>query len=129
MKFKWKNDLPFISIELVVAGSTIELGHALIDTGAASLLFNIDKIFENGITIEDTDTICKMVGIGGIEHVIQRKINCIFIANTNILNPTVQFGDMDYGFEIDGIIGSDILREMPAVIDFDDNSIIAKKLN
>jgi hypothetical protein len=101
----------------------------LIDTGAASLLFNIDKIFENGITIEDTDTICKMVGIGGIEHVIQRKINSIFIANTNILNPTVQFGDMDYGFEIDGIIGSDILREMPAVIDFDDNSIIAKKLN
>ena len=51
MKFKWENDLPFISITLVIADSTIELSHALIDTGAASSLFNIDKVFENGMKL------------------------------------------------------------------------------
>jgi predicted aspartyl protease len=127
MKFKWENDLPFISVKLVISGSTIELNHALIDTGAASSLFNVDKVFKNGITIKDTDTICKMVGIGGTEHVIQRKISSVLIANTNVAAPTVQFGSMDYGFDIDGIIGSDILREMSAVIDFDEDSIISKK--
>jgi hypothetical protein len=126
MKIKWQSGLPFMSVSLVVEGATVQIDNALIDTGAASSLFNIEKIFEHGFTIQDTDIVCEMVGIGGSEHVIQRKISSILVANRQVENPTVQFGKMDYGFSIDGIVGSDILRELSAVIDFDKDTITAQ---
>ena len=128
MTFQWQNGLPFMSVQLLIGDSSvIVLHHVLIDTGAASSLFSIDKVFENGIVIEDSDVICKMVGIGGREHVIQRSINEISFADISVTNPTVQFGEMDYGFVIDGIIGADILRQIGAVINFTDNTIITGK--
>lgn len=112
-----------MSVQLVVDGTTIKFDNALIDTGAASSLFNIEKVFEHGFTIQDTDIICEMVGIGGSEQVIQRSIDSILVANRLVDSPAIQFGKMDYGFEIDGIVGSDVLREISVVIDFDKNTV------
>lgn len=123
MKFKWYKGLPFVAIKLDVEGVEIEFGNALIDTGSASSLFNIDKLLDNGLGVKQTDIIVEMVGIGGTEHVFQREINAVQIAMCHIANPIVQFGEMDYGFEIDGIIGSDLLSKISAVIDFGCDSI------
>ena len=64
-----------------------------------------------------------MVGIGGTESVFQRKINKIKIADISVASPIVQFGTMNYGFEIDGIVGSDILSQARAIIDYDQEAI------
>ncbi|MFT4925090.1 MAG: hypothetical protein ACI8WB_001180 [Phenylobacterium sp.] len=86
-------------------------------------MFSIDELLDNGLGAKQTDIIVEMVGIGGTEHVFQREINAVQIAASHIANPVVQFGEMDYGFEIDGIIGSDLLSTISAVIDFGCNSI------
>ena len=124
MKIKWQNGLPFMSVKIEVEGSVIQFNNTLIDTGAASSLFSIEKVFEHGFTIQDTDIVCEMVGIGGSEYVIQRSISGLMVANHQVENPTVQFGKMDYGFAIEGIIGSDILRGLSAVIDFNKDLVI-----
>ena len=123
MKFKWYKGLPFIAINLNVEGVDIAFENALIDTGAASSLFNIDKLLDNGLSMKETDIIVEMVGIGGTEHVFQREIGSVRVAKCDITKPTVQFGEMDYGFQIDGIIGSDLLSKISAVIDFGCDSI------
>ena len=126
MKFKWYKGLPFIAITLDVEGVEIEFDNALIDTGSSSSLFNIDKLLDKGLGAMQTDIIVEMVGIGGTEHVFQREINAVKIAMCHIANPTVQFGEMDYGFEIDGIIGADLLSQICAVIDFGCDSLTVK---
>lgn len=124
MNIKWKNHLPIISLTIETDDGTMSLENVLIDTGAASSLFNVDHIFENGMSITPNDTICKMIGIGGAEFVIQRQINSITLAGNKITNPTVQFGEMDYGFELDGILGVDILKQMSTLIDFGTDTLI-----
>lgn len=125
MKFEWRSGLPFITIIIEVKDKQKTLDKVLVDTGAASSLFNIDSVFEQGVDFEPEDTICKMVGIGGTEYVIQREIESVSIDNAKVDKPKVQFGEMDYGFPIDGIIGADILKRVNAIIDFELDSISA----
>ena len=65
----------------------------------------------------------QMVGIGSIEHAFQREIDSVRIVKRDIPKPIVQFGEMDYGFEIDGIVGSYLRSNISAVIDFGSDSI------
>ncbi|NQZ05545.1 MAG: hypothetical protein HRT35_00150 [Algicola sp.] len=123
MTFIWHKGLPYISVVLNIGGVEIAFSNVLIDSGAASSLFNIEKLFENGLGVDKNDIICEMIGIGGTEYVIQRQIHSAQIAQSTVVKPTVQFGEMDYGFDIEGLIGADILRDMGAVIDFRRNTI------
>ena len=127
MKFRWQKGLPFITAKLTVEGKVIEIHNALVDSGAASSLFSIENFLNAGLTINSHDIIVEMVGIGGTESVFQRKINEIKIANISVGSPIVQFGTMNYGFEIDGIIGSDILSQARAIIDYDQEAVFFKR--
>ena len=84
MTITWNNGLPFISIEITTSSHTLNLKNVLLDTGAASFIFNVDKIFEQGMTIEQSDTICKMVGIGGAD--ILKSMSAIINFGENTLH-------------------------------------------
>lgn len=118
MKFKWIDGLPFVSAALTVENQQLQFNNVLIDTGAASSVFCTDKLFEFGLGLQPTDIVLEMAGIGGSERVFQRTVNSIQFGEILVNNPTVQFGEMDYGFDIDGIIGVDILVAAPVLIDF-----------
>ena len=103
------------------------LDDVLLDTGSGGTVFKMDKVEEIGITIEEDDIIETISGIGGSEFVYKKFMDSINMSDLNLDNFKVEIGVMDYGFEINGIIGIDFLKSVRAVIDLD--KMIVKKPN
>jgi predicted aspartyl protease len=119
VKLQLKYGLPFYSIKLIYKGNEIILEDVLIDTGSGGTVFKMDKVEKVGITIEDDDTIETISGIGGSEFVYKKYVDLISIGDLILCNFKVEIGVMDYGFDINGIIGMDFLKSVGAVIDLD----------
>lgn len=56
-------------------------------------------------------------GVGGIEYVYTKNFDAIYFDGVCIENFQVEIGNMEYGLEIDGIIGFDFIRMAGLVID------------
>ncbi|KIL07474.1 hypothetical protein SR42_14225 [Clostridium botulinum] len=89
----------------------------------------MDKVEEIGVVIEEDDTIETIEGVGGIEFVYKKNIDELIIGDIRVGNFKVEIGVMDYGFDIDGIIGIDFLKKINALIDLDKMEIQARKSN
>ena len=77
------------------------------------------KIEEVDITIDMNDSIETIHGVGGSEFVYKKVIDQINLGNLYNRDVKVEIGIMDYGFEIDGIIGIDFLKQIGAIIDLE----------
>lgn len=119
VKLDYKYGLPFCQVTLIYKGKSMSLDNVLIDTGSAGSVFKMDKVDELGITIEDDDTIDTISGVGGVEFVYNKNISGISIGDLDVRDFTIEVGVMDYGFEINGIIGMDFMRGVGAIIDLD----------
>ncbi|OEF95968.1 retropepsin-like aspartic protease [Desulfuribacillus alkaliarsenatis] len=93
--------------------------NVLIDTGSASTIFKLDTVEEIGLIAEADDTVGTISGVGGSEYVFLKKIDSIELNGLQIKDFTVDIGVMDYGIEIDGIIGTDFLMKVRGVVDLD----------
>ena len=51
------------------------------------------------------------------EHVFTRRVDRFAIGDRGDDAFEIEFGEVDYGFDIDGILGMDFLRAAGAVID------------
>ncbi|KOM88904.1 hypothetical protein ADT22_11770 [Clostridium botulinum] len=89
----------------------------------------MDKVEEIGVVIEEDDTIETIEGVGGIEFVYKKNIDELIIGDIRVGNFKVEIGVMDYGFDIDGIIGIDFLKKINALIDLDKMEIQVRKSN
>lgn len=114
-----KYGLPFCSVKLIYKEKEMLIEDVLLDTGSGGTVFKMDKVEEIGITIEDEDTIETISGIGGSEFVYKKEVDVIKIGELGIKNFRVEIGVMDYGFNINGILGMDFLESIGAVIDLD----------
>lgn len=110
--------LPFIEATVTFRGQILKLENILIDTGSAGTIFNVNKLEEIGVKPEANDVTQTIQGVGGIEFVYTKNIDQIAITeDINITNFLIELGSMDYGLEIDGIIGYDFMKEAGLVID------------
>lgn len=123
VKLDFKYGLLFCEITIFYKGKSMILDNVLIDTGSGGTVFKMDKVDELGVTIEKDDTIETISGVGGVEFVYKKTVDRINLGNLAIGNFTIEVGVMDYGFEIDGIIGMDFLKEVGAIIDLDKMAI------
>lgn len=123
MRLIFRHDLAFVTATLTHADSTIELANVLIDTGAASTVINADLAADAGIHVSPEDTLRRLRGVGGHEHVFVRRVDRFAIGMHGIDQFELEVGEMDYGFEIGGILGMDFLRAANAVITFANDSI------
>lgn len=123
VKLNIKYGLPFCKITIFYKGKSMILDNVLIDTGSGGTVLKMDRVDELGITIEKDDTIQTISGVGGVEFVYKKMIDEINLGNLVISNFTIEVGVMDYGFEMDGIIGMDFLRKVGAIIDLDKMAI------
>ncbi len=114
-----RDGIPFITAEFINDNNKIFTKNILIDTGAGSSILSSDIAIEIGLTPGPNDVINRVRGVGGYEFVYQKSIDSIRIGDTEVCNFTIEVGDMDYGFDIDGILGTDFLRASRAVIDMD----------
>lgn len=97
----------------------MSLDNVLIDTGSGGTVFKMDKVDELGITIENDDTIETISGVGGVEFVYKKNIDGINLGSLDVKDCTIEVGVMDYGFDINGIIGMDFLKRIGAIINLD----------
>jgi len=70
-----------------------------------------------------TDILYTIRGVGGIEAVFTRRIGRLPIGRREVTDFEVKVGGMDYGFEIQGILGMDFLLQAGAIINLRDLSL------
>ena len=124
INFELRNKLPFISITAVHGGIEFRIDNVLVDTGSAATIFASDYVRQFGIDSEPWDKIRKIVGVGGNEYVIEKRIDTLIIDGVSIEDSIIQVGDMDYGFGINGIIGGDLLMRTKMIIDYERCAIL-----
>jgi hypothetical protein len=104
-----------------------KIDNVLIDTGSAATIFALDYVRKFGIDSEPEDKIRKIVGVGGNEYVIEKRIDALIIDDVLIEDSIIQVGNMDYGFGINGIIGGDLLMRTKMIINYEKRAILLSK--
>lgn len=116
MQLTLKDDLPFTKVKVAYCGQEVELKDVLVDTGSATTIFSADLLAEIDITPLPEDILYTIRGVGGIETVFSRVVDYVQLGKQKLSQPEIEVGGMDYGFEIDGILGMDFLTRVGAVI-------------
>ena len=111
------NKLPFTELNISHGEKSIIIYNVLVDSGSMSTIISTDTAFKLGLNPEEDDVIHTVCGVGGTEFVYEKSIDVVKIENATINNMKIQVGAMDYGFEINAIIGMDFLTKTCAVID------------
>jgi len=76
----------------------------MVDTGAASTAINADFAAEAGVYVSPADTLRRPRGVGGHEHAFTRHVDRLAIGDRGVDQFEVEVGEMDYGFEIGGML-------------------------
>ncbi|MCU0753892.1 MAG: retropepsin-like domain-containing protein [Xanthomonadales bacterium] len=117
MKLQLRDRLIFAPVRLTYRGATVQINDMLVDTGSSSTLISIDSVAAMGIQPDPADTIRRIRGVGGVEYVFSRQVDVLRMGGHQACDIHVEFGDLDYGFRMDGILGLDVLMRMGAVLD------------
>lgn len=119
MNLKLKYGLPYAAVVLTHKGKSRNFENFLIDTGSASTIIAAEIAVELGLGPEPLDAIRKIRGVGGTEYVYEKYIDRIQLGTKKLTKFKIQVGDMDYGFDMDGILGMDYLMKSKVVIDLE----------
>ena len=117
MQLQLKDNLPFITLVIGYQEKTAIISDVLVDTGSASTILAADSLIREGIEPSPEDTLHTIRGVGGIEVVYLRKVDFLEVGENKILDFEIEVGGMDYGFELNGIVGMDFLQAAKAIID------------
>ncbi|HSN26648.1 MAG TPA: retropepsin-like aspartic protease [Kofleriaceae bacterium] len=123
MQLTFRHELAFVTATLTYSGVSIEIANVLVDTGAASTTINADLAADAGVFVSPTDTLRRLRGVGGHEHVFSRRVDRFAIGDHGLNDFELEIGEMDYGFQLGGILGMDFLRTARAVLDLDQLTI------
>jgi predicted aspartyl protease len=119
MQLRLKDNLPFLSVVIAYRGETREIQNVLIDTGSASSIFSADQVAEIQLIPAPEDILYTIRGVGGTEVVYAKRVDYLQVADQQVPNFQIEVGGMDYGFEIQGILGMDFLTQARAILDLD----------
>lgn len=119
MKITERHGLPFVAIVIEFQGERLRLDNVLIDTGSASTLLNADIVRNIGIIPEKDDVVDMIRGVGGVEYVYTKIVDSIAMGEVVTQDFQVEIGSMDYGIDMQGIIGFNLLKRVGAKIDVD----------
>ncbi|CAM3183876.1 aspartyl protease family protein [Filibacter tadaridae] len=116
MKLKLINHL--LEVEMVISykGKTKIVDKLVIDTGAAHTLISSDIVDEISIYFENGDPLVSSYGIGGEEYSFRKSVDFITLGTHEIQGMKLDFGNLD-GWDINGLIGLDILMDGMFIID------------
>jgi predicted aspartyl protease len=117
VQLQLRHNLPFVSITAEYNDRRIVILPVLVDTGSASTILSIDELSKIGINPEPNDSLQTIRGIGGTEVVFKRKLQNLGIDETILSDFNVEIGAMDYGFEINGILGMGFLLNAGIILD------------
>jgi hypothetical protein len=117
MNLNVSSGLPFITVTVKFRGQILSLEKVLLDTGSAGTIFKADVVRAICVVPESEDLVDSSQGVGGIEYVYTKNFDAIYFDGISIDSFQVEIGSMDYGLDIDGIIGFDFIQKAGLVID------------
>ena len=117
MKIRLEDQLPFVTVKLGQGTKELVLERVLLDTGSAATVFAVDEIATLGIVPEPTDRIRRVVGVGGVELVLAKRIESLALGDIQVRDLSIQIGAMKYGFPIQGLLGTDFFVQARVVLD------------
>ncbi len=117
MKIRLRDGLPHVTAFLTYQGRRLSLKDVLLDTGSAGAIFSTDRVLSIGLTYEPHDMVHRIRGVGGTEFVFTKRVDRLSVGDLQVNDFQIEVGAMDYGFDIDGIIGMDFLTQVGAIID------------
>jgi len=117
MNIQVRDGLPYVTVTLLYGGQQLDLANVLLDTGSAGTLFAADQVLAVSLQYEADDPVQRIRSIGGTEFVFVKRIDRLSVGELQVSDFAIEVGAMDYGFAIDGIIGTDFLLQVGAVID------------
>lgn len=117
MKLRLEHGLLFADAELVYRDRALNIRNVILDTGSAGSLFSADRLFEIDLCYEPSDRVHRIRGVGGSEFVFTKRVDSLALAALSLKDFEIEVGAMDYGFNVDGIIGMDFLVRVGAVVD------------
>ena len=117
MRLEVRDGLPYVAVTLQYRGQQLDLAHVLLDTGSAGTLFAADQVLTVGLQYEAHDPVHRIRGVGGAEFVFIKRLDRLSVGELQVSDFDIEVGAMEYGFAIDGIIGTDFLLQVGAVID------------
>lgn len=123
MQLILKDNLPFTKVKVAYRGQEVEIEDILLDTGSATTIFSADLLSQIDITPLPEDTLYTIRGVGGIETVFSRVVDYVQLGKQRLSKQEIEVGGMDYGFEINGILGMDFLTRTGAIINLRDLNI------
>ena len=118
MRIELRSGLLFVNVRLRHGERELELHDVLLDTGSAGTLFATDSVSAIGLVYEPEDPLHRIHGVGGSEFEFMKRVDQVAVGELQVRDFAVEVGAMDYGFQLDGIIGTDFLLAVGAVIDF-----------
>jgi hypothetical protein len=111
-----KDNLPFVSVTIAYKGESVDIPNILIDTGSGTTILSADILSAIKLTPSPEDILYTIRGVGGNEVVFSRRVDFLRVGGQTISDFEVEIGGMDYGFEINGILGMDFLICAGAII-------------
>lgn len=117
LKIRMYGGLPYVTVTLRHREREISLPDVLLDTGSTGSVFSADWAAEIGLGPEPMDILHRIRGVGGAEFVFSKRIDALGVGDTAVENFEIQLGTMDYGFPLQGILGTDFLLHTRAVVD------------
>jgi predicted aspartyl protease len=123
MQLTLKDDLPFTQVTLIYDGKRVDIADVLVDTGSGGTVFAAQAVAPAGIEPEPNDVLYAIRGVGGIETVFVRRVERLQVGEQGLADFEIEVGGMDYGFEINGILGMDFLQGSGVVINLRDLSL------
>ncbi len=116
MELELRNYLLETAMTISYKGKTMLIDKLVVDTGAAHTLISSDIVDQIGIYFESGDPLVSSYGIGGVEYSFRKSVNNIKIGAHKIQDIRLDFGNLD-GWDINGLIGLDILMKAEFIID------------
>lgn len=123
MKLLIDNGLAFVAVTLTYKQQTTTLNRVLLDTGSAGTVFSADSLLSIGLQMEASDELKRIRGVGGAEFVFTKEIDNLSLDKLRADNFSIEVGAVNYGFEIEGILGMDFLLQTKAKIDLENLTI------
>ena len=117
MQLRLRDSLPFVRVSITHNGQSIEIPNVLVDTGSGGTIFAADIMSAVGVSPQAEDVLHTIYGVGGSEVVFTRKLDILKVGDFAMQHFEVEVGGMDYGFDIQGILGMDFLIAAGAQID------------
>lgn len=123
MQLVLKDRLLFTTLLIRHGGSRLSIPDVIVDTGSAHTLLSADALAPLGVAAATGEDIRAVEGVGGSEFVFSHRIDRVEIGEYGLDAFLVHVGEMEYGFDLSGILGLDFLMQTRAVLDLGTLSI------